>query len=44
MYAKNMWWRCQDLRAAVAVVIGDKDFGPMMPEAEFLGHSANVMK
>ncbi len=44
MYAKNMWHRCRDLRAAVAEVIGDKDFGPMMPEAEFLGHSANVMK
>lgn len=44
MYAKNMWHRCRDLRASVSEVIGDKDFGPMMPEAEFLGHSANVMK
>jgi hypothetical protein len=44
MYAKNMWWRCQDLRAAVAVVIGDKDFGPMMPDLEFRSHSDNIMK
>jgi hypothetical protein len=44
MYAKNMWWRCQDLRASVAEVIGDKDFGPMMPELEFWNHSDNVMK
>jgi hypothetical protein len=44
MYTKNMWHRCCDLRNAIAEVIGDKDFGPMMAKDEFLSHSANVMK
>jgi len=44
MYAGNMWQQCRNLRAAIAEVIGDRDFGPMMAKDEFLSHSANVMK
>ena len=45
IYAERMWEECvHHLRPAFAQVMGDKNFGAIMPEAEFVAGCHNVMK
>jgi hypothetical protein len=39
-----MWEEAQGVRASIGELVGNKSFGPMMPQDDFVRGAAHVMK